>query len=97
MTGLQGPDFRHSQADSLRREAGALAVRDARENARVLCAAADKTCDELIALRMAGAGHTPQPKFEAMRAMAADAGGVMPVQPGVLTFGASVEAEYRLR
>ena len=99
VTGLQGPEFRHSKADSLRRAASALAVRDARENARVLCEAAGKGCDELAALRMAGAGHAPQPlpKFEAMRAMAADAGGVMPVQPGVLTFSASVEAEYRMK
>src|SRR5690606_6722746 len=45
ITGLNGPDFRHSKADSLRREAGALAVRDAAEYAAVLCAAAGKTCD----------------------------------------------------
>lgn len=98
VTGLQGPEFRHSKADSLRRVASARAVRDARENVRVLCEAAGKSCEELAALRMGGAGfgHPPVAKFEAVR-MAADAGASMPVQPGMLTFTATVEAEYRMR
>src|SRR5690606_5991355 len=95
--GLSGPDFRHSAADSLRREAGARAMRDAAENAGVLCRAAGRACDEVIGIRMAGAmppAPYPVAEFKAMRA--ADAGGAMPVQPGLLTFSASVEADYRL-
>lgn len=98
ITGLNGPDFRHSKADSLRREAGALAVRDAAANAKVLCAAAGRTCDELVSLRAGGTSgpHYPAPEFKVMR-MSADAGSAMPVQPGLLTFSASVEADYRLK
>lgn len=95
--GLNGPDFRHSAADSLRREAGARAVRDAAANAAALCRAAARSCDEVTAIRMAGIaapGPFPVAEFKAMRA--SDAGGAMPVQPGLLTFSASVEADYRL-
>lgn len=98
ITGLNGPDFRHSQADSLQREAGARAVRDAAANAAVLCAAAGKTCEDLVSLRAGGTGgpHVPVAEFKAVR-MSADAAGSMPVQPGVLAFTASVEAVYRMK
>ncbi len=98
VTGLNGPEFRHSKADSLQREAGALAVRDAAANAAVLCAAAGKTCDDLVSLRAGGAGDPqfPVAEFKAVR-MSADAAGSMPVQPGTLTFTASVQADYRMK
>lgn len=98
ITGLNGPDFRHSRADSLQREAGARAVRDAAANAAVLCAAAGKTCDELLSLRAGGSGgpQFPVAEFKAVR-MSADAAGSMPVQPGLLNFTATVEADYRMK
>jgi uncharacterized protein YggE len=90
-------EFRHSKADSLRREAGALAIKDAGENARNLCGAVKRSCEELLAARMAGTtGPAPFPAAE-FKAMRADAGGGMPVQPGTLTFSAMVEADYRLK
>jgi uncharacterized protein len=99
ISGVNGPDFRHSRADSLRREAGALAMRDAADNARNLCGAAKRSCEDVIGIRMAGAanpGPFPAAEFKAMRA-SADAGSAMPVQPGTLTFSANVEADYRLK
>lgn len=99
ISGINGPDFRHSKADSLRREAGALAMRDAAGNAQNLCGAAKRSCDELIGARMAGSsnpGPFPAAEFKSMRA-ATDAGTAMPVQPGTLTFSAMVEADYQLK
>jgi uncharacterized protein YggE len=99
INGVNGPDFRHSRADSLRREAGSLAMRDAAGNARNLCEAAMRSCEELIGARMTGSsipGPFPMQEFKAMRT-AADAGTAMPVQPGTLTFSAMVEADYRLK
>lgn len=89
-------EFRHSQADSLNREATVLAMRDAGVNARTLCEAVKRSCEELLAARMTGFGGTgPRPMME-YKAMRADAGGAN-VQPGVLSFTASVEADYRLK
>jgi uncharacterized protein YggE len=99
-TTLGNIEFRHSKADSLVREARALAIRDAAVNAAGLCAAAGRSCDELLGARAAGtAGPGPMPmmEFKGARMMAADAGTGMPVQPGLLTFSADVEADYRLK
>jgi uncharacterized protein YggE len=98
LTTLGNLDFRHSKADSLQRAARVLAIRNAAENAKSLCAAAGRSCDVLTGVRMGGAdGPVPFPmEFKAMR-MAADAGTAMPVQPGTLTFSAMVEADYRLK
>ncbi len=96
LTGLNGPDFRHSKADSLTRAAHALAVRDAALNAKTLCEAAERTCDQLVSLRMSGGGGGPVYPMAESRMMMADAKAGMPVQPGLLTFTATVTAEYRL-
>jgi uncharacterized protein YggE len=92
--------FGHSKADSLQREARSLAIRDAAVNAASLCAAAGRSCDELVGARAGSFGGGPGPMMEfkaAPRMMAADAGTGMPVQPGLLTFSAEVEADYRLK
>jgi uncharacterized protein YggE len=91
--------FGHSKADSLQREARALAIRDAAVNAASLCAAAGRSCDELLGARAGfSGGQGPAPmEFKAARMMAADAGTGMPVQPGLLTFSAEVEADYLLK
>jgi len=99
-TTLGNLNFSHSKSDSLTREARALAIRNAAENAKSLCAAAGRTCDELTGVRAGGVGGPgpfPMPEFKGARMMAADAGTGMPVQPGQLSFGASVEADYRLK
>jgi|GEM_PF-170506 len=91
--------FGHSKSDSLTREARVLALRNAAENAKSLCATAGRSCDELTGIRMGGVGGPgpmPMPMAE-FRAMKADAGTGMPVQPGQLSFSASVEADYRLK
>jgi uncharacterized protein YggE len=90
-------EFRHTKADSLYRAASALAMRNAAENAKNICNAAKRSCEELIGVRTAGtAGPAPYPQAE-FKAMRADAGGGMPVQPGTLVFSASVEADYKLK
>ena len=99
-TTLGNIDFRHSKADSLYREARALAVKNAAENAKSLCAAAGRSCDELMGVRAGGTmgdapGPFPAAEFKSLRA--ADAGSAMPVQPGQLIFSASVEADFRLK
>lgn len=96
LTGLGGPDFRHSRADSLTRAAHALAMKDAAVNARVLCEAAERRCDRLIAARMSGGNGDPVHPMPEARMMMADSKAGMPVQPGLLTFSGSVTAEYRL-
>jgi uncharacterized protein YggE len=98
VTSLGGLQMMHSAADSLRREALALAVRDARDNAAKICAAAARQCGEAVAIRMQGAGAAPMPMYVEARAFkAADAGGGAQVEAGLLTFSASVEADYRLK
>jgi uncharacterized protein YggE len=91
-------EFRHTKADSLYRAASALAMRNAAENAKNICNAAKRSCEELIGVRTAGtSGPAPFPQAE-FKAMRADAGGGgMPVQPGTLVFSASVEADYKLK
>jgi uncharacterized protein YggE len=93
-------EFRHTKADSLGRAASALAMQNAAENARSLCGAAKRSCEELVGVRMGGAagpGPFPGAEFKAARMMGADAGGGMPVQPGVLAFVATVDADYLLK
>jgi uncharacterized protein YggE len=99
MTGLGGPELRHSKADSLRREAGALAMRDARDNALKLCGAVSRSCDELIGVRMSGVSAAPPMPMVMMeqRAMKADAGNGVALQAGVLNFSATVEADFKLK
>jgi uncharacterized protein YggE len=97
-TSLGNLDFRHSKSDSLQREARVLALRNAADNAKSLCAAAGRSCDELTGVRAGGAmgpGPMPMMEFKAMRADAS--GSAMPVQPGSMSFSASVEADYRLK
>jgi uncharacterized protein YggE len=100
-TTLGNLEFRHSKADSLKREARVLAIRNAAVNAKSLCAAAGRACDELVGARADGAmSGGPGPvnmEFKGARMMAADAGSAMPVLPGQLKFSASVEADYRLK
>jgi uncharacterized protein YggE len=98
-TSMGNLEFRHSKADSLQREARSLAIRDAAVNASSLCAAAGRSCDELLGARAGfSGGQGPVPmEFKAARMMSADAGTGMPVQPGQLTFSAEVEADYRLK
>jgi hypothetical protein len=98
VTGLGGLQMMHSGADSLRREALALAVRDARDNAAKICAAAGRSCSEAVAIRMQGASAPPMPMYVEARAFkAADAGGGAQVEAGLLTFSASVDVDYRMK
>ncbi len=98
VTSLGGLQMLHSAADSLRREALALAVRDARDNAAKICAATGKSCDEPVAIRMQGAGlPAPVPVFAEARAFKADAATGAQVQAGLLTFSATVEADFRMK
>jgi uncharacterized protein YggE len=98
VTSLGGLQLLHSKADSLRREALTLAMRDARDNAATICAAAGRTCGDVVAIRMQGAGGAPAPMpvFAEARAFKADGGGAQ-VEAGLLTFSAAVEADYRLK
>lgn len=90
-------EFRHTKADSLYRAASILAMRNSADNARTLCTAAKRSCDELLSVRTAGtSGPGPMPMGE-FKMMRADASGGMPVQPGTLVFSTSVEADYRLK
>jgi uncharacterized protein len=93
VTTMGNLEFRHSKADSLRRAAEILALREAAVAARNLCGAVGRVCEDLLAARVGGAGPAPMPEMRMMR-MAADAGAT--VQPGVLTFAAAVEADYRI-
>jgi uncharacterized protein YggE len=99
MTGLGGLEMRHSQADSLRREALTLATRDARDNAAKICASVGRSCGDLLSARMAGTSGPVPPPMYAMEArlQKSDAGNGVPLQAGVLTFSAAVEADFRLK
>ena len=98
MTGLGGLELRHSKADSLRREALTLATRDARENAAKICAAVGRSCGDLLSARMGGSSGPMLPMvMEQRAAFKSDAGNGVPLQAGVLTFSALVDADFRLR
>ncbi len=87
-------EFSHSKAESLRREALLFATRNARDNAAKICEAIGLVCDELLAARMQGAGgQEGAPMFR----MAKDISGGMPVQAGMLTYSATVEADFKVK
>jgi uncharacterized protein YggE len=96
LTTLGNLEFRHSKSDSLHREALAVATRDARDNAFKICGSLGLTCDEIMSVRMSGTGQGPMPLANQFRMAKADGGG-MPVQMGVLTFTAMVEADFKLK
>jgi len=90
-------EFQHSKADSLRREALAWAIQNARLNAAKMCEPLGLACNEILAVRMGGSnGPGPMPMF-AERLMKSDAGGGAPLQIGTLTFSASVDADFKLK
>ena len=94
-TNLGNLEFLHSKADTLHREALLLATRNARDNATRICEAVGLVCDEIMAVRMQGTG--PGPEVAPMFRMAKDAGNSMPVQAGMLTFTATVEADFKIK
>lgn len=90
-------EFFHSKADLLRREALLHATRNARDNAAKICEALGLVCDEVAAVRMSGpSGPIPFEGAQMFR-MAKDAGNSMPVQAGMLTFSATVEADFKVK
>ena len=98
LTTLGNLEFLHSKADSLRREALTGATLNARSNAAKICEALGVVCDELLAARMSGGGQGPMP-FEGapvFRMAKSDASGI-PVQAGMLTFSAGVEADFKIK
>jgi uncharacterized protein YggE len=97
ITTLGSLEFQHSKADSLRREALAYATQNARLNAAKICEPLGVACNEILGIRMAGtAGPGPMPMF-AERMIKSDAASNAPLQAGVLTFSASVEADFKLK
>jgi uncharacterized protein YggE len=89
-------EFFHSKADTLRREALLYATRNARDNATRICEAVGLACEEILAVRMVGAGAGGAPEPMPVFRMAKDAGS-MPVQAGMLTFTATVEADFKIK
>jgi uncharacterized protein YggE len=98
LTTLGNLEFAHSKADQLRREALLYATRNARDNAAKICEGLGLVCDEVGAVRMSGVGSGPVPYESAqMFRMAKDGGNSMPVQTGMLTFTATVEADFKIK
>jgi uncharacterized protein YggE len=98
VTTLGNLEFFHSKADLLRREALLHATRNARDNAAKICEALGLVCDEVAAVRMAGtSGPAPVAVEAQMFRMAKDGGNSMPVHAGMLTFSATVEADFKVK
>ena len=88
-------EFHHSKADTLTREALLFATRNARDNATRICESVGLVCDEILSVRMQGTGGSEGAPM--MFRMAKDAGNGIPVQPGMLTFRATVEADFKIK
>ena len=95
LTTLGNLEFSHSKAETYRREALLFATRNARDNAAKMCEAIGLACDELLSARMQGSSSGPEgvPMY---RLAKSDASG-MPVQLGMLTFTATVEADFKVK
>ena len=96
LTTLGNLEFTHSKADAYRREALLVATRNARDNAAKMCEAITLVCDEVLSVRMQGSSGGPEGAPMMFR-MAKDAGNSMPVQLGMLTFSAMVEADFKIK
>ena len=96
VTGIDNLQFGHSAIDSLRSEANALAMVDAKKNAQKMCAAINLSCERLLSARTASQDAAPMFQAKAMDAFAARAPGPtgISVKPGLLTFTSTVEATY---
>ena len=99
ITSMNGPVFSHSKTDSLRSEANALAMKDAKKNAEKMCEAVGLQCKDLISAR---ANPSPEPRipapfqgFAKTEMVRTDALAGVSVKPGTLTFSATVEATYQ--
>lgn len=98
ITSMNGPVFSHSKSDSLRSEANALAMADAKKNAEKMCRAVTLNCEDLISAKTIPSSEpgTPVPfqGFAKAEAVRMDASADVIVRPGMLTFTSSVEATY---
>lgn len=95
-TGLDGVEFRLEDADGATREARARAVRDARDRAETIAAAAGRTLGPLRSIVEGDRAGGPGPLRE-MKLLAATAGDVeTPVMPGQVEVSVGIVAEWTL-
>ena len=97
VSGINDLQFGRSDVDSLRGEANALAMVDAKKNAQKMCAAVQLECPRLLSARTTSGDAAPvyQAKVLDNFAARASAPGGISVKPGFMTFSATVEATYK--
>jgi len=98
VTSMNGPSFSHSKADSLHKEAMALAMVDAKTNAGRMCQSVNLKCDELVSAKENPIQESPAPMLFAKASnmdMGRAEGTGLSVKPGIMSFSAAVEATYR--
>ena len=97
VNGINDLQFGRSDVDSLRGEANALAMVDAKKNAQKMCAAVQLECPRLLSARTTSGDAAPvyQAKVLDNFAARASAPGGISVKPGFMTFSATVEATYK--
>ncbi len=99
ITSMNGPVFSHSKSDSLRSEANALAMMDAKKNAEKICLAVKLTCEDLVSAKASPSQEAGMPVpfqgFAKAEMTRMDASAGASVKPGTLTFSATVEATYQ--
>ncbi len=97
VSGINDLQFGRSDVDSLRGEANALAMVDAKKNAQKMCAAVNLECPRLLSARTALGEAAPMFQAKVMdnfTTRASVPGGIS-VKPGLMTFSATVEATYK--
>ncbi len=99
VSGINDLQFGRSDLDSLRGEANALAMVDAKKNVQKMCAAVQLECPRLLSARTTSGEAAPMFQAKVMDNFAARASapGGISVKPGLMTFSATVEATFRAK
>lgn len=92
---INGPTFEIEDADAVRDEARAAALRKAQQRAEVYATSLGMRVLRIVSISEGGGFQPPRPMM-AMRAMAEDASASSPVSPGETTLGANLDVVFEL-
>lgn len=93
---VSGPSFGISEDAPYRRDAIKKAVDDARMQAEEMADAAGKSVGEVVSIT-SSAVNVPVPMYAAKTALAEDAAGSVPVEPGTLDVSAALTVVFELK
>lgn len=93
---VSGPSFGISEDATYRRDAIKKAVDDARMQAEEMAEAADKSVGEVVSIT-SSAVNVPYRNYAAKTAIAEDAAGAVPIDPGTLDVSAALTVVFELK